>query len=128
MKISGDIERKIRDLQNQFDKAQVEGDFETIENLLAPDIMFIGPKGYITDVEEWLTVHRNGEYKQSVMKSIDADVRVYGNTAILYDLKNSECEYKGEVINGIFRTTQVWIKQQDRWQLTSVQFTPTADH
>lgn len=122
------IDDNIRDLQYRFDQAQVEGNFETIENLLAPDIMFIGPKGYITDVEEWLTVHKNGEYKQTVMESINADVRVYGNTAILYDLKNSECEYKGDEIKGIFRTTQVWIKQQDRWQLTSVQFTPTTDH
>lgn len=122
------IEEQIKDLQYQFDQAQVDGDFETIESLLAPDIMFIGPKGYITDVEEWLTVHRNGEYKQTVMESIDADIRVYGKTAILYDLKNSECVYKDEMIKGIFRTTQVWIKQQDRWQLTSVQFTPTTDH
>lgn len=121
------IKEKILDLQNQFDQAQVNGDFETIERLLAPDVMFIGPKGFITDVGEWLEVHKNGEYKQTVMDSSEADVRIYGDTAILCDLKDSQCEYKGEIIKGDFRVTQVWIKKET-WRLASVQFTPVAAH
>ena len=122
------VEEKVRSLQNKFDQAQVNEDFETIENLLAKDVIFIGPKGFITDIEEWLKIHKSGDYKQILLESSEVDIRVFDNTAIVYEIKKSECDYKGEIIKGDFRVSQVWVKQNDEWKLTSMQFTSIGEN
>ena len=127
MKTISSIEDEIRDLQIQFDQTQVNEDFDTIEKLLAPNVLFIKPKGFITDINEWLSVHKSGEYKQILLRSADTNIRTYDNTAIVNEIKISECEFKGEKIKGKFRVNQVWVKQNKDWLLESMQFTSIAE-
>jgi hypothetical protein len=38
-------------------------------------------------------------------------------------VQHSVCRYHGETIEGQFNVTGVWIRNGDRWQLASLQYT-----
>jgi hypothetical protein len=103
--------------------ALLGSDWQTLNELIAPDARVIGPKGFIIDRDSWIGVHRDSEYQQIRLKPTETDVHIYDSAGIRFDVLESECEYHGETIAGRFRVTQVWVTDQQRWQLAAVQYT-----
>lgn len=50
-------ERNNRALQDEFDRAGLNADAETLERLLADDFLSIGPRGFTLDKREWIERH-----------------------------------------------------------------------
>ncbi len=109
--------------QEELIAALLRGDAHTLDPLVALDCRIIGPKGFVISKAEWIGTHQESVYTQVTLENIETDVRVYGDAAIRWDVQHSVCRYHGETIEGLFNVTGVWIRDDDRWQLISLQYT-----
>ena len=119
------IEDTIRALQDEFDRAELHADRETLQRLLADDFVSIGPKGFLLDKQEWIDRHDLFEYQE--LQTSELDIRVYDGTAIVRDVQRNKATYKDERVELAVRVSQVWVKQQDDWRLAAIQFSPLAE-
>ncbi len=117
------MEETVRTLQDRVNVALLESDWETLNELIAPDARIIGPKGFVISRDTWIGIHKESEYQQVRLEPTETDVHTYDNAGIRFDVVDSECTYKGETITGRFRVAQVWVTDHDRWQLAAVQYT-----
>lgn len=117
------MEHAISILQDQVNAALLGGDWATLDELISPDARIIGPKGYMTDRDEWLKVHRETGYELLRLEPFETEVHAYGDAGVRIDSIESECRYHGESIKGRFRVTQSWVTDAGRWQLAAVQYT-----
>jgi len=119
------IEDTIRALQDEFDRAELHADRETLQRLLADDFVSIGPKGFLLDKQAWIDRHDLFEYQE--LQTSELDIRVYDGTAIVRDVQRNKARYKDERVELAVRVSQVWVKQQDDWRLAAIQFSPLAE-
>jgi ketosteroid isomerase-like protein len=113
----------IRDLQSQVDSALLARDSGTLQRLVADDCRIIGPRGFQIDKAQWIGAHEESDYEQVKLESSDVESTTFGDAGIVWDVKMSVCRYHGELIEGLFRVTHVWGRQEDGWRLHSVQYT-----
>jgi len=113
-------------LQDRVNQALLTGDWHTLSDLVAPDALITGPRGYMIGRDEWIGVHREEAYEQVRLDVVESVVHAYAMSGIRFDLVESQCLYHGEEINGRFRVSQVWASDDGRWQLAGVQYTTAA--
>ncbi len=110
----------ILELQRAFDDAELRGDADRLEALLADDFLSIGEQGYQLGKREWIDRHRDFRYLS--VETTELDVRRYGTTAIVRCAQRSRAYWRGEEMVLAVRLSQVWIQQPDGWQLVAIQF------
>ena len=113
-------------LQNRVNHALLTGDWHTLNDLVAPDAVITGPRGYTIDRDEWIRVHREEAYEQVRLEVVESAVRSFDAAGARFDLVESECLYHGETIKGRFRVSQLWATDTGRWQLAGIQYTTAA--
>jgi uncharacterized protein DUF4440 len=116
----------VNSLQDRVNQALLAGDWDALNDLVAPDALITGPRGYLIDRDNWINAHREEAYEQVRLDVTESAVRTYDGAGIRFDLVESECLYHGEEIKGRFRVTQLWVDTGGRWRLASVQYTTAA--
>jgi Domain of unknown function (DUF4440) len=124
--MNDDKSAMVNTLQDRVNRALLTGDWHTLSDLVAPDAVITGPRGYVISRDSWINVHREEAYEQVRLDVMESAVHTYDAAGIRFDLVESECLYHGEEIKGRFRVSQVWASDDSRWQLTSVQYTTAA--
>jgi hypothetical protein len=117
------MEQTIRTLQNKVNMALLQSDWQTLNELVAPEAKIIGPKGFMISRDEWIGVHQSADYQQVRLEATETDLRAYDSAGLRCDVIESECTYKGETIAGRFRVMHVWVTDHEKWQLAGVQYT-----
>jgi hypothetical protein len=116
------IER-INELVDQVNAALLDSDWATLEQLVAPGVRVVGPRGFMITRDRWIGVHQEAAYQQDALQVVESDVDSYGCAGVRVDVVESRCRYQGEVIAGRFRVTQAWVTPDGRPQLVAVQYT-----
>jgi uncharacterized protein (TIGR02246 family) len=117
------MHQKIRDVQRQLITALLDADTAALDTLVSDGCRIIGPNGFFIPKSEWIDVHNSRDYQQITLETHDEQIQVYGDSALVCGLQRSRCSYRGEIIDGEFRVTHVWVRNRDRWQLVGIQFT-----
>lgn len=120
------MEETIDDLQERLNQALLGADGEELERLVDSDCQIIGPKGFKIAKDEWIGVHGGGEFEQIRLEVRDAELHLFSATAVRCDILDSACRFRGQVITGQFRVTQVWARRSETWRLVAIQYTPLA--
>jgi hypothetical protein len=116
----------IRQLQREFDQAELHADRQRLDQLIAADFLSIGPKGFVLNKQEWIDRHRHFRYH--ALDISDVDIRLYDKAAIVRNIQANRATYQDTEVTLRVRVSQVWINQEDReWQLVAIQFSPMAD-
>jgi ketosteroid isomerase-like protein len=110
----------ILELQRAFDDAELRGDADRLDALLADDFLSIGERGYQLGKREWIDRHRDFRYLS--VETTELDVRHYGTTAIVRCAQRSRATWRGEEMALAVRLSQVWIQQPEGWRLVAIQF------
>jgi hypothetical protein len=110
----------ILELQRAFDDAELRGDADRLDALLADDFRSIGEQGYQLGKREWIDRHRDFRYLS--IETTELDVRNYDKTAIVRCAQRSRASWRGEEMALAVRLSQVWIRQPDGWRLVAIQF------
>ena len=115
----------IQDQLSRWSAAERAGNSEQLAPLLEDRFMAVGPLGFVLGKRQWLERFDNG-LKYSSLDLEDIDVRQFDNTAVLIGRHVQAGRYQVRVVDGQFRTTQVWVHEGDSWRLASLQLSPIA--
>jgi hypothetical protein len=112
----------ILELQRAFDDAELRGDTNRLDALLADDFLSIGEQGFQLGKREW--IDRHVEFRYLAVETTEADVRRYDKAAIVRCVQRSRASWRGEQMALAVRLSQVWVQQSDGWRLAAIQFSP----
>lgn len=114
------------DLEQQRCTAMMNGDIETLQQLLHRDLTHVHAKGQIDSFDSYFSTGGfNVHYKQ--VERSELNVRVMGDSALMTGrqlLVGVRKNGTGTVTIDS-RVMQVWVKEADSWQQLAFQTTPT---
>ncbi|CAM2156494.1 Nuclear transport factor 2 family protein [Pararobbsia alpina] len=118
------IENEIVALENERCRALVDGDIDTLERLVADDVVHVHANGKADDKRAYL------QMIQSQLRFIEAarsalSVRVYHDVAVATGplRQTIEMNATGHRLDMYIMTTQVWRQQDGKWRQVSFQAT-----
>jgi ketosteroid isomerase-like protein len=110
------MQEEVLRIEKELSQAIVRNDAEAVGRFLADDWIVIDPDGGIIDRARFLGVIKSGTLAHEMMESADSRVRIYGNTAIVTALTTTKGKYSGQAFTTQERATDVFVKQNGRWQ------------
>lgn len=120
-----EIEQKLRRLNDEWVKALVRGDAETLNRIMSDDFFFAYPmegddRGrFVADVV-------SGAIKVEHLNRENVSVRIWGNTAVLTAKDSARWFYNGRDFSGQYKIIHIYSQRDDQWQLVSVQACPIS--
>src|SRR5262245_53754774 len=120
---SNQMQEELLKLEKKFAQAIVKNDAEAIGQFLADDWIIIDPDGGIIDKARFLGVIKSGALTHEMMESDDIRVRMYRDTALATGLIKTKGKFMGQDFTTQERATDVFVKQDGRWQCVLSQLT-----
>jgi hypothetical protein len=120
-----ETEQLLRQMTDEWAKALVRGDGETLGLIMAEDFYFAypfegdGKEQFIDDVT-------SGEVKVKHLNRENVNVRIWDNTAIATGKDSVRWFYKGHDYSGQYKIMHVYSLRNREWQLVSVQACPIS--
>ncbi len=123
---SADTEQEIKDLSEQKWQWMADKNVEKLEPLFHDASKFVHMSGSWKKDRE-LEIIESGSiwYKNTIVH--DVDVKLFGNTAIVWSRITLEAHVRGNDVSNEFTTTEVYQKQSDNWMLLDLTFSSVRD-
>src|SRR3982074_1548385 len=121
-----DVGQQIRQLNDDWVKAMMRGDAETLDRIMADDFFFTvrlegdNKTQFIADVI-------SGDLKIKHISREQVNVRVFGSTAVLTARDSATWLYHGRELSGQYKIIKVFAERAGRWQLCAVQACPMQE-
>jgi ketosteroid isomerase-like protein len=119
-------EQSIRKLVSELATAQTRNDTSALDRIWAAEFTFTNSSGEVQTKAQRLAEIKSGELKFESLSIDDVQVRVYGDTAVVTSRGTVKGQRRGQDIGGQSRSTSVYVKKQERWQLVATQITRIA--
>ncbi len=110
---------EVLDLVGRWAAAEQDNNAGALEGLLAGDFVGVGPLGFVLGRDQWLARFANGLENRAFAVE-DAQVRAYGDAAVVIGVLAQETSFQGGDNSGRFRVTLVAVRPADRWLLAGV--------
>jgi ketosteroid isomerase-like protein len=118
-----EVEQHLRQLNDEWVKAVVRGDGETLDRIMADDFILTYPlEG--DDKAQFIADVTSGDLKIEHINRDHLSVRVFGSTAVLSARDSATWLYHGRELSGQYKVILIYSKREDRWQLCAVQACP----
>ena len=115
-----EVEQHLRQLNDEWVKAVVRGDGETLTRIMADDFIFTYPlEG--DDKAQFIADVTSGDLKIEHISREQLSVRVFGSTAVVAARDSATWLYHGRELSGQYKVILIYSKREDRWQLCAVQ-------
>jgi len=108
--------QELLDVANAWDQAMVTNDADAIGQFMSGDWIIVGSDGSRSDKAAFLNLIRSGALMHTEMTSLDFQVRVYGDTAVLLSRGVSAGEYQGHPFRELELASNVFVKQEGHWK------------
>ena len=100
----------------------------SLQEILADDFVAVGPRGFQLTKGQWRARHEAGSLKYRSFGLDEAEVRAYGDAAIMVCRQTAAGVYEDEHgrydIDESFRATLVFVDQNGSWRLAGLQLSP----
>jgi ketosteroid isomerase-like protein len=117
------IEQHIRQLNDEWVKALVRADADTLDRVMADDFFFTYPlEG--DDKTQFISDITAGDLKIEHITREQVSVRLFGSTAVLTARDSATWLYHGRELTGQYKIMAVYTERNDKWQLCSLQACP----
>src|SRR6266496_5592374 len=117
-------EQEVRQAIEKYRTALLHRDIPALEKIWADDYVFVNASGEIVTKAQRLANVKSGATKlESINKEENITVRVYQNSAVATSRVAIKGKYSGHSVSGQYRSTHVWVKGPEGWQLVSNQLT-----
>lgn len=108
-------------LEKQWSEAYNKHNTEGVSRLLRDDFIFIDADAYVLTKRQYLDTIPRVQMKSETWKF--PDVRVYGDTAIVYSIWNGTYAFDGKDTTESLRYMDIFIKENGKWQVVASQGT-----
>jgi len=118
-------EQLLREMNDDWVKALVRGDAESLGRIMADDFLFAypfegdGKDQFISDVS-------SGDVRVEYITRENTAVRIWGDTAVLTGRDSAKWYYKGRDFSGHYKIIHIYAHRNQEWKLVSVQACPIA--
>ena len=123
-----DQTRELNKLAEDWAAAELDGDTASLREILADDLVAVGPRGFVLSGEQWLNRHESGSLKDGSFGLNEAEIRTFGDAAIMVCRQTAAGVYEDENgrydIDESFRATLVYVRQDGSWRLAGLQLSP----
>lgn len=120
------VEQQVRQLNDDWVKAMMRGDAETLDRIMADDFFFSYPlEG--DDKTQFISDITSGDLKIEHLTREQLSVRVFGSTAVLTARDSATWLYRGRELSGQYKVIKVFVERGGRWQLCVVQACPIQE-
>jgi ketosteroid isomerase-like protein len=121
---NGSSEKEVREMIEKYRTALLQRDVTALEKIWANDYVFVNASGDVVTKAQRLANVKSGATKlESINKEENIAVRVYQNSAVSTSRVAIKGKYGGQWTSGQYRSTHVWVKGPEGWQLVSNQLT-----
>lgn len=118
-----EIEQLLRQMNDEWTKALVRGDGETLNRIMAEDFYFAYPfEG--DDKDQFIGDVVAGNVRVEYLSRANVRVRIWESTAVLTAKDSARWFYQGHDYSGDYKIMQVYAFRNDHWQLVSMQACP----
>lgn len=118
-----ETEQLLRQMNDEFVKALVRRDAETLHRIMAEDFFFTYPlEG--DDRAQFISDVTSGDLIVEHITRHQLSVRLFGSAAVLTARDSAKWIYRGREIEGQYKVIQVYSERDNCWQLVAVQFCP----
>jgi ketosteroid isomerase-like protein len=117
----------VLDLVRAWTDAELRGDADALDTLLAADFVGVGPRGFVLTREQWLARYRSGDLRNSAFELRDPQVRDYGAAAVVVGTQAQQTTHQGRDTSAELRATLVAVRTGEAgWLLAGVHLSPIA--
>lgn len=117
-------EQEVRQAIEKYRTALLQRDVPALEKIWADDYVFVNASGEVLTKAQRLANAKSGATKlDSINENENITVRVYQNSAVATSRVTLKGKYGGHSVSGQYRSTHVWVKGPEGWQLVSNQLT-----
>jgi ketosteroid isomerase-like protein len=114
----------IEELERAWSQAEMRADTGTLEAIAIADFILVGPLGFVLDKRQWLDRYRSGDLVTDSVSLEDPAIRVHGDAAVTIARHVQRASYKGQPVDGQFRTTHIAVRGDGRWLLAGIHLSP----
>ncbi|HEX4831654.1 MAG TPA: nuclear transport factor 2 family protein [Trebonia sp.] len=109
----------VDDVISAWAQAELAGDTASLDSLLHPQFLSVGPFGFILDREQWKARFGGGLSYRGFSFEAGPPARAFGGTQIVIGTQKQEGEFQGRPVEGALRVTLVLAQDPD-WQIVSM--------
>ncbi|HXM36120.1 MAG TPA: nuclear transport factor 2 family protein [Pyrinomonadaceae bacterium] len=120
-----ETEQQLRQMNDEWVKALVRCDGDTLNRIMADDFVFTYPlEG--DDRDQFIGDIVSGVVFVEYLNREHVTVRIWGNTAMITGLDSAKWIYHGREFVGQYKIVHLYSCRDDQWQLVAVQACPIA--
>lgn len=97
----------IADLIERWAAAELAGDPDALERLIADDFVFVGPLGFVLDKQQWLERYRGDHLHYTHFAIEDTAPRTYGDVTVVVGIQNQQGDHEGRSVDARLRLTLI---------------------
>ena len=116
-------EQVLRQMNDEWVKALVRGDRETLDRIMADDFFFAYPMEG-DDKQTFIDDVASGAIKVEHLQRENVGVRIWENTAVITCKDSAKWFYQGRDFSGQYKVIHVYAQRNQQWHLVSVQACP----
>ncbi|HEV8366630.1 MAG TPA: nuclear transport factor 2 family protein [Pyrinomonadaceae bacterium] len=120
-----ETEQQLRQMNDEWVKALVRSDGETLDRIMADDFYFAYPMEG-DDKEQFIDDVTSGRIRVEYINRDNVTVRIWGHTAVLSAHDSAKWFYQGRDFSGHYKIVQVYSERENKWQLVAVQAVPIS--
>ena len=118
--MNGPLQEQIAQAEDHLRSAMLTSDVAALNELLAPDLIFINHLGLLLSKDDDLAAYRSGVLKVVSLEPSEQHVKALGDVAVVSVRVRLTGTFGGAPANGDFRFTRVWARsQQETWQIVA---------
>jgi len=118
-----EIEQQLRQMNDEWVKALVRGDGETLDRIMADDFFFAYPMEG-DDKAQFISDVTSGAIRVEYLNRENVTVRIWGSTAVLSARDSAKWFYQGRDFSGHYKIAHIYSQRNGKWELVSVQACP----
>jgi ketosteroid isomerase-like protein len=120
-------EQEVEQMIEKYRAAFLRRDIPTLEKIWADDYVFVNAFGEVLTKGQRLANLKSGATTlESINEEEKPTVRAHQNSAVATSRVTLKGQYSGQAVSGQYRSTLVWVKGPNGWQLVANQLTPLA--
>ena len=118
-------EQQLRRMNDEWVDAVVRGDTAILNRLMDEGCIF----SYVLDGDDraqFIADIESGDLRVASLKRDHVEVSIYGSTGVLIAFDTADWNYKGQHIQGHYRSIHVYAERDGEWQIVAIQASPIS--